>query len=81
MVRKQHQQILKQQFFVVAQHDLQGRLKLGYRCTYLQYTVAYDNMGDGHLSEKINLHCGHLSDISGHLSDTISIGPKIYVDN
>jgi len=28
--------------------------------------------GDGHLSEKINLHCGHLRDnISGHLSDTI----------
>jgi hypothetical protein len=35
---------------------------------------------DGHLSEKINLHYGHLSDnISGHLSDTISIDPKIYM--
>jgi hypothetical protein len=33
-------------------------------------------------AKKINLHCGHLSDnISGHLSDTISIYPKIYVDN
>ena len=33
--------------------------------------------GDGHLSEKINLHCGHLSEnISGHLSDTISIDHK-----
>jgi len=39
-------------------------------------------MGDGDLSEKITLHCGHLSDdISGHLSDTIGIEPKIYVDN
>jgi hypothetical protein len=39
-------------------------------------------MGDGHLSEKITLHCGHLSDdISEHLSDKISIEPKIYVDN
>jgi hypothetical protein len=38
------------------------------------YNVLYDNMGNGHLSEKINLHCGHLS-------DTISIDPKIYVDN
>jgi hypothetical protein len=29
-------------------------------------------MGDGQLSEKINLHCGHLSDnINGHLSDNI----------
>jgi hypothetical protein len=29
---------------------------------------------DGHLSKKINLLCGHLSDnISGHFSDTISI--------
>ena len=46
------------------------------------YNVLYDNMGNGHLSEQINLHCGHLSDnISGHLSDTISIDPKIYVDN
>jgi len=36
----------------------------------------------GNLSEKINLLCGHLSDnISGHFSDTISIDPKIYVDN
>jgi hypothetical protein len=34
------------------------------------------------LSEKINVHCGHLRDnISGHLNDTISIEPKIYVDN
>jgi len=41
-----------------------------------------DFTGDGHLSENINLHCGHLSDdISGHLSDKISIDPKIYVDN
>jgi hypothetical protein len=32
------------------------------------------------LSEKINLHCGHLNDnISGHLSDKISIDTKIYV--
>jgi hypothetical protein len=32
---------------------------------------------DGHLSEKINLHRGHLSDdISGHLSDKFSIDPK-----
>jgi hypothetical protein len=39
-------------------------------------------MGDRQLSEKINLHCGHLSDIinghlsdniNGHLSDTISL--------
>ena len=31
---------------------------------------------DGHLSEKINLHRGHLSDeISGHLSDKFSIDP------
>ena len=31
-------------------------------------------MGDGQLSEKIYLHCGHLSDnINGHLSDTISL--------
>ena len=44
--------------------------------------VTCVSMGDGQLSEKINLHCGHLSDnISGHLSDTISIDPKIYVDN
>jgi len=36
----------------------------------------------GHLSKKNNLHCGHLSDnISGHLSDKISIDPKIYADN
>jgi len=39
-------------------------------------------MGNGHLSEKNYLHCGHLSEnINGHLSDTISIDPKIYVDN
>ena len=39
-----------------------------------------DYKGDGHLSENINLHCEHLSDnISGHLSDTISIDPKNYV--
>jgi len=29
--------------------------------------------GDGHLSEQINLHCGHLSDnIGGHLSDSFN---------
>jgi hypothetical protein len=38
-------------------------------------------MGDGHLSGKINVRCGHLRDnISGHLSDTISFDPKIFVD-
>jgi hypothetical protein len=37
---------------------------------------------DGHLSEKINVHCGHLSDnINGHFSDTFSVDPKQYVDN
>ena len=31
---------------------------------------------------QISIDTGHLSDnISGHLSDTISIDPKIYVDN
>jgi hypothetical protein len=36
----------------------------------------------GHLNEKINLHCGHLSDyISVHLSDKISIDPQNYADN
>ena len=34
------------------------------------------------MSGKINWNCGHLSDdISGHLSDKISIDPKIDVDN
>jgi hypothetical protein len=39
-------------------------------CVPLQTQIV----GDGHFSEKINLHCGHLS-------DTISIDRKIYVDN
>jgi hypothetical protein len=34
------------------------------------------------LDTALSFHCGHLSDnISEHLSDTISIEPKIYVDN
>ena len=40
------------------------------------YIIAL-TAGDGHLSEIINLHCGHLSDdISGRLSDKISIDSK-----
>ena len=36
------------------------------------------NSGNGHLRAKVNLNCGYLSDnISGHLSDTISIDLKI----
>jgi hypothetical protein len=48
----------------------------------LDSILSLAKSGDGYLSEKINLHCRHLSDsISGHLSDTISIEAKIYVDN
>lgn len=38
--------------------------------------------GDGHLSENIHLHCGYLRDNnSGHLSDTITIDLKIFLEN
>jgi hypothetical protein len=40
----------------------------------LDSILSLAKSGDGYLSGKINLHCGHLS-------DTISIEPKIYVDN
>jgi hypothetical protein len=48
--------------------------KLGVRPGNLKGLVFPVLMGDGHLREKIKLHCGHLS-------DTISIDSKIYVDN
>ena len=48
----------------------------------LDSILSFARSGDEYLSENIILHCGHLSDnISEHLSDTISIEPKIYVDN
>jgi hypothetical protein len=44
---------------------------LTYVVKFLFTLCLMDFTGDGHLSEKINLLCGHLSDnISGHLSDT-----------
>jgi hypothetical protein len=56
-------------FLIVFKPKSKGVLFMRY-ISPLEYLIV----GDGHFSEKINLHCGHLS-------DTISIDPKIYVDN
>ena len=46
------------------------------------HVLRLSKVGNGHSNEIINLRCGHFSDdISGHLSDTISIDPKNYVEN